>query len=44
MEDAFLPPLGIEDNVKLSTAFVLKISVLFLSTRQYLYLLHDGDI
>ena len=36
----FLPPLGIEDNAKFSTAFILKVFVIVVSTRQYLYLLH----
>ena len=29
MQGAFLPPLGIKDKAKFSTAFVLKISVMF---------------
>ena len=37
----FLPPLGIKDNAKFNTAFVLKISVTFFSLTQYLYLHHS---
>ena len=35
MKGAFLPFLAAKDNAKFSIAFVLKISVVFFSTRLY---------
>ena len=37
----FLPPLGIENNTKFNITFVIKISVVFFSMKQYLYLQHS---
>ena len=33
----FLPPLGIENTAKFSIPFVLEMSVVFSSIRQYVY-------
>ena len=40
----FLPPLGTEDNAKFGMSSVLKMSVVFFSTRRYLYLRHSWKI
>ena len=41
VKSAFLSYLRIEDKAKFSISIVVKISVMFFSTRQYLYLLRS---
>ena len=38
MERAFLPPLGIEDQTNFSIDFVFKISVVFISLQDYIFI------
>ena len=44
LQSAFLFPSRIKNNAKVSISFVLKISVVFFSTKRNLYLLCSSDI